>query len=71
MLNFCHFVHFFRSAEVAGNWIANHPDARLLTLDEGWALGREKNAVQYDAVRDIHDTSPTQPYVKQICCCGG
>jgi alkylmercury lyase len=71
ILNFCHHVHFFRSGEAAGSWIAKHPGARLLTLDEGWALGHEKNAVQYDGVRDIHDTSHTQPYVNRICCGGG
>ncbi len=70
ILNFCHHVHFFRSAEVAGSWIAKRPDARLLTLDEGWALGREKNAVQYDTVPEIQDPLSVRQPVTQIVCCG-
>jgi alkylmercury lyase len=60
VLNFCHYVYFFRSAESAETWLAEHPDMRLLTLHEAWALGREKNAVQYGGVLAFgrHDQAP-------------
>lgn len=50
VLNFCHYVHFFRSAEVAETWLSKQPGTRLLTLAEAWALGRETNAAQYSAI---------------------
>ena len=50
VLNFCHYVHFFRSATVAESWLQKHRGTRLLTLAEAWALGREKNAAQYAAI---------------------
>ncbi|MGH8717605.1 MAG: alkylmercury lyase MerB [Burkholderiales bacterium] len=53
VLNFCHYVHFFRSATVAESWLSKHPGTRLLTLAEAWALGREKNAAQYAAITGL------------------
>lgn len=47
VLNFCHYVHFFRSSEAAEVWRSKHAGTRLLTVEEAWALGREKNAFQY------------------------
>jgi alkylmercury lyase len=46
-LSFCHHVYFFRSAAVAEAWLSERPGTRLLTLDEAWALGRKKNAIQF------------------------
>jgi len=53
VLNFCHYVHFFRSADVAEDWLAKHPGTHLLTLAEAWMLGREKNAAQYAAFPEL------------------
>lgn len=69
VLNFCHFIHFFRSEGIAGDWIARHPGTRILTLDKAWALGREKNAVQYDTVPDIQDGSPAVHPINPFFCC--
>lgn len=51
--HFCHYVHFFSSAKVAEDWLSKHPGTRLLALDEAWALGREKNAMQYEGVAEF------------------
>lgn len=42
--NFCHFIHFFRSADVAATWISRHTGTFLLSVDEAVALGRLTNA---------------------------
>jgi len=42
--NFCHFVHFFRSTEVAETWISRHAGTFLLSVDEAFALGQLTNA---------------------------
>ncbi len=42
--NFCHFIHFFRSADVAATWISRHTGTFLLSVDEAFALGRLTNA---------------------------
>lgn len=42
--NFCHFVHFFRSADHARTWTAAHPGTFLLSVEDGFALGRLTNA---------------------------
>ncbi len=44
IVNFCHFVHFFRSADVAATWISQHTGTLLLSVDEAFALGRLTNA---------------------------
>jgi hypothetical protein len=48
-VSICHHVYFFRSAAVAEAWLSERPGTRLLTLDEAWALGRKKNAIQFGA----------------------
>jgi alkylmercury lyase len=45
--NFCHYVHFFCSPEVAENWVLQHPGTRVLNLSQAWALAHEKNVAQY------------------------
>jgi len=45
--NFCHFVHFFRSPEVAEQWLEKHPGHLLLSPDDAFALARKKNALRY------------------------
>ncbi len=44
IVNFCHFVHFFRSAHVAATWISQHTGTFVLSIDEAFALGRLTNA---------------------------
>ena len=41
--SFCHFVHFFASAEAAAEWIERHPNTHTLSLDEGFELARRHN----------------------------
>lgn len=39
--SFCEYVHFFRSAETAAGWLATHPGARVVPVDEAFRLGLE------------------------------
>jgi len=56
--NFCHFVHFFASAEHGERWTAKHPGTFLLSLGDAWELGRRKNAAQYrDILRSASEVS--------------
>jgi alkylmercury lyase len=71
VLNFCHYIHFFRSAEAAASWLEKHSGTRLLTLDEAWALGREKNAAQYGALLDSRSSATTRQAAQQSCCSAG
>ncbi len=49
---FCHYVHFFSSADAGRHWVTEHPGTFLLSLGEGLDLARRKNAMQYpDALR--------------------
>ncbi len=48
--NLCHYIHFFGSAEAAKPWLAQHPEAFLLTLDEAFEVGRRRNRARYPAV---------------------
>jgi alkylmercury lyase len=38
---FCNDVNFFRSAEAAGVWLAEHPAAMVLSVAEAYQLGRQ------------------------------
>ncbi len=40
---FCHFIHFFSSRESGEQWVADHPGTILLSLEEGYELGRMRN----------------------------
>lgn len=51
--HFCCYIHFFSSAKAAEEWLSKYPGTRLLALDEAWALGREKNAMQYGDVAEF------------------
>lgn len=44
LTNFCHFVHFFSSAEAGRAWTAQHPGTFLLSVEEAFALGQLTNA---------------------------
>jgi hypothetical protein len=39
-------VRFFASVEAGQAWQRRHPDALLLTLDEGFALGQAVNRLR-------------------------
>ncbi|MGQ0569385.1 MAG: organomercurial lyase [Armatimonadota bacterium] len=54
IVNFCHFVHFFRSAEVAASWILQHPGTFLLSIDEAFALGQLTNARNFGEALSMH-----------------
>jgi hypothetical protein len=43
IVNFCHFVHFFRDGEAAKEWISRHPGTFMLSLDDAFALGQMTN----------------------------
>jgi alkylmercury lyase len=38
---FCGNVHFFVSQEAAAGWLSSHTDGTILTLEEGYELGRK------------------------------
>ncbi|WP_171113235.1 MULTISPECIES: organomercurial lyase MerB [Streptomyces] len=39
-VSFCNLVHFFASADAAKDWLAEHPDARVLPVGEAFDVGR-------------------------------
>lgn len=47
VMSFCHYVHFFPSAEDAGPWLAEHKDTFLLSIDEAFELGQMTNRVRF------------------------
>jgi alkylmercury lyase len=49
--SFCHFVHFFSSAEAGAVWTAEHPGTFLLSVDEAYRLGRLMNRRIF---QDVH-----------------
>ncbi len=50
ILNFCHYVHFFSSAEAGYKWISENEGTLILSIDEAHYLGRKKNEAQYREV---------------------
>lgn len=48
--NFCSHVRFFRSGEAGKQWVHERPGSLLLTIQDGWRLGRVRNAAQYPDV---------------------
>jgi alkylmercury lyase len=47
ILNFCNYVHFFASVDSGTQWVAEHPGAFLLSLDEALYLGQRTNRSRY------------------------
>lgn len=45
--HFCHFVHFFRSAEAGQQWASEHEGTFLLSMPDAFTLARRKNAIRY------------------------
>jgi alkylmercury lyase len=50
--SFCHFVHFFVSAQAAERWTAGHPGTFVLSIDEGVSIARAVNRASFAAVLD-------------------
>jgi alkylmercury lyase len=50
ILNFCHYVHFFSSAEAGSKWVSENEGTLILSIDEAYYLGRKKNEAQYREV---------------------
>lgn len=48
--NFCHKIYFFKSADVAGEWLEAHPETFLMSIEDAFRLGQEKNKLRYAAV---------------------
>jgi len=44
---FCHYVHFFSSADAARPWLAQHSEAFVLSLDEAYEIGRRSTRARY------------------------
>lgn len=40
---FCHFIHFFSSREAGERWVREHTGTILLSLEDGFELGRVRN----------------------------
>jgi alkylmercury lyase len=47
MESFCHFVHFFASERAAHKWTAHHPGTLILSIDDGYRLGRQTNETTF------------------------
>lgn len=47
---FCAYVNFLAGPEAADTWRANHPDAAILTLEQGFELARLRNQAGFGAV---------------------
>jgi alkylmercury lyase len=49
VVRFCHFVHFFASEEAGADWTATHPDTFLLSIEDGFEIGRLTNRAKFGA----------------------
>jgi alkylmercury lyase len=47
--NFCRFVHFFASPEAAATWTDGHPGTFVISIEQGFEIGRRTNAAQWAA----------------------
>jgi alkylmercury lyase len=47
ILNFCHYVYFFSSAEAGRKWSSENEGTFIVSLDEAFFLGQKKNKLQY------------------------
>jgi alkylmercury lyase len=45
--NFCHFVFFFKDEAAGRTWTATHPGTQVISLEQGFVLGRMKNEWQF------------------------
>lgn len=49
IISFCHFVHFFRDRGAARDWTAQHQDTFVLSIEEGFEIGRATNRARFAA----------------------
>jgi alkylmercury lyase len=47
--SFCRFVHFFASAQAAEAWTRRNPGAFVISIEQGFEIGRRTNAAQLGA----------------------
>jgi alkylmercury lyase len=47
MRSFCHFVHFFASAQAAAEWTQQYPRAFTISIEDGFRLGRLTNRATF------------------------
>ncbi len=48
MASFCHHIFFLESPETGAEWVAQHGEGTfLVTIDEGFALGKRLNSAQF------------------------
>jgi alkylmercury lyase len=45
--SFCSLVHFFASGHAARAWVAEHPGTFVMSVPEGYEIGRHVNAIHY------------------------
>ncbi len=50
--SFCHYVHFFPTAENAASWMADRPNTFLLSVDEAFELGQLTNRARFGSALD-------------------
>ena len=48
--NFCHYIFFFTSEETGAEWVSQHDNAALMSLDDAFQLAKRKNAHQYPEI---------------------
>ncbi|MGH2742137.1 MAG: organomercurial lyase [Thermoleophilaceae bacterium] len=49
IISFCHLVHFFASEEASADWTAKHPGTFLLSVRDGFEIGRLTNRARFAA----------------------
>ncbi|HSH59875.1 MAG TPA: organomercurial lyase [Acidimicrobiales bacterium] len=56
--SFCHYVLFFASPEAGATWVDEHPGTFLLSLDQGFELGRRFNGLRLGAALESGTPTP-------------
>jgi len=52
--SFCGSIHFFASRETAEAWTAHHPGTFVISIEDGFDIGRHTNAAHYgDVLRSL------------------
>lgn len=49
IISFCHFVHFFGSEAAALEWTAAHPNTFVISIDDGFEIGRMTTQAKFGA----------------------
>ncbi|NIM50606.1 MAG: alkylmercury lyase [Gemmatimonadales bacterium] len=61
IFRFCHYVFFLASPEAGTQWTSRHEGTFLLSLEDGFRLGRMHNAVRFGAVLGRAASGGTRP----------